>query len=60
MDQTIPNSSSSLTLQRSSVEFRNRDANAIGFQRSGVFCSSAAPNSEREASHLTRTSSFGL
>ena len=36
-DQTTPNSSNSLKLYRSSVEFKNRDANSIGFRPSEAF-----------------------
>ena len=51
---------SSFALYRSSQEFRNQDVNAIGFHPSTPNCSSAVPKPEREASHFTSISSFGL
>ena len=53
-----PNSSNSFTLYLSSVGLTKCEAKAKVFRPSGVFCSSAAPSIEREASHFTRTSNF--
>ena len=50
----------SITLYRSSIEFRKRNASAIDFQPSTVCCSKAAFKMTREASHLTRVSQLGL
>ena len=54
------NSSTSFTQYGSSVVFRKRDVNAIGFQPSGVFCPSAPPCPAREASHFTLTPNLGF
>ena len=59
-DQTTPNSSSSLMLYLSSIEFKNCDANSTVCQPFGVRCSNAHPKPLREASHFISVSKSGL